>query len=134
MKDVKAYTAIKLGEQLLTAELHLTDYLQGISDGSEESDFCVECLAKHSLAISGLAHEGTQFFNGAKVFSSIYVTANNLYNTLPDFNLDKAKEYFDKLRGLRKNLVAQHLILGVNINNDKPNSLNHLTDCPNCKG
>jgi len=128
MKDVKEYTARKLGEQLLTSEIHLTDYLQDMENKGGEQNFCVECLAKHSLAISGLAQEGTQFFQGAPIFTNIYNTANDLYNALPDFNIDKAKRYYNELRELRKDLVAQHLILGVKLDNIK-----HLPDCPRGK-
>lgn len=124
--DVKEYTAQNLGEQMVLAEYHLTDYLRetgGIPTEIEEAikgeftdtpdkDFCIECLAKHALAIGGFAKEGTQFFDADPYFSEVAQMATALYNTVPSFDRDKALKFYKNLRFLRKNLVAKHLILG----------------------
>lgn len=136
MKDVKEYTARKLGEHMLATEIHLTDYMQDSNktiNTEEDKDFCVECLAKHALAISALAQEGSQFFDNATIFTNIYNTTVELYNDVPDFKLDVAKKYYDNIRKLRKDLVAQHLILGIKPPRDNTGSQKHLPDCPNCK-
>ena len=125
--DVQEYTERKLGEQMLAAEIHLTDYLQGVKKGSndiyEGEDFCVECLAKHALAISELSQEGTQFFNADPYFGRAYNEGLSLYNDLPDFDVTKANSHYESLRILRKELVAKHLVIG-NYTNTK--TVNHF--------
>lgn len=110
--DVKEYTARKLGEQLVAAEIHLTDYLSEQSNKSDKNDFCVECLAKHSLAITQFSQEGTQFFDCDPYFGRVYKEGCALYNDLPKFDKSKAEQHFETLRELRKEMVAKHLIMG----------------------
>lgn len=126
--DVQEYTARKLGEQMVAAELHLTDYLQengGIptdlpldlpkgtpKDTVGDTDFCIECLSKHALAIAALAQEGTQFFDSDPYFAKVYDAATDMYDKTPNFCRESALKCYTKLRELRKALVAKHLILG----------------------
>lgn len=126
--DVKQYTAQNLGEQMVLTEYHLTDYLRetgGIPEDigayktpqpqvglKEDAEFCIECLSKHALALGGFAKEGVQFFQGNPYFAKVSELATDLYNATPDFDRDKALQFYNNLRTLRKNLVAKHLILG----------------------
>lgn len=114
--DVKEYTARKLGEQIVAAEIHLTDYLQ---EGEKQhtsthitpTDFCIECLGKHALAIMQFAQEGTQFFNTDPYFSRVYAEGTKLYNDLPNFNNKLAEEHYNRLRELRKEIISKHILL-----------------------
>lgn len=136
----KDYTAQNLGEHMVLAEYHIADYLRetgGIPDkhineesAKQQSDrkndmaFCIECLTKHALAISGFAKEGTRFFNADPYFSEVNEMATALYKVTPSFNRDYALKFYDDMIFLRKNLVAKHLILGDIITKEQ---VNHLT-------
>lgn len=128
MIDVQEYTTRKLGEQLVAAETHLTDYMQDIKDVSSKdssgNDFCVECLAKHALAISQFAQEGTQFFKADPYFNRVYDEGVSLYKDLPTFDSSKAKKHYDKLRDLRKEMVSRHLLLNAIANEGSNNHFN----------
>ena len=148
MIDVKKYTQEKLAEQIVAAELHLTDYLkvanyQGDqscvkclaggtckSCGAETStDFCIDCLAKHALAIRVLSEEGTMFLDNDPIYSWIYDIGSRLYSDLPHFQLDQAVKsgdpaaikaeldraelYRAALRNARKRIVRRHLIAPI---------------------
>ncbi len=130
--DVKEYTARKLGEQLVAAEIHLTDFLQeGVKHHNNghiiPTDFCIECLAKHALAISQFAQEGTQFFNADPYFSRVYDEGTKLYNDLPNFDHKLAEKHCNQLRELRKEMVSKHLLLDA-LSNTQYNHLkgNHV--------
>jgi hypothetical protein len=129
--DVQEYTERKLGEQMMAAEIHLTDFLQGERDSIGNfigEDFCVECLAKHALAISEFSQEGTQFFNADPYFRRTYEEGLALYNDLPDFDDSKAKKHYDEIRKLRKELVAKHLLIGINtISTTNSSNANHFS-------
>lgn len=135
--NVQEYTAQNLGEQLVLAELHLTDYLRetggipvGIEvdtlpqsqAGAKDKEFCVECLTKHALAISGFAKEGVQFFPGHPLFPQVSEVATQLYQSTPDMSREVASKMFNLLRTLRKQLTAQHLIL----DNAPPTTTQHF--------
>lgn len=140
--DVQKYTAQKLGEQMVAAELHLTDYLQengGIPtelpldlpkdaprEATGDSDFCIECLSKHALAIAALAQEGTQFFDNDPYFAQVYDVATNMYDETPKFCRESAVKCYTKLRELRKALVAKHLILGSMKEPQVPSGHQHI--------
>lgn len=136
----KDYTTQNLGEHMVLAEYHIADYLRetgGIpakhineesakqqSDRENDTAFCIECLSKHALAISGFAKEGTRFFNADPYFSEVTEMATALYKVTPSFNRNYALKFYDDMILLRKNLVAKHLILGDTKTQEPTNHLN----------
>jgi hypothetical protein len=149
MVNVQKYTQEKLAEQIVAAELHLTDYIKiANSKGNQScvrclalgeckecgtdtsSDFCIDCLGKHSLSIRVLSEEGTMFCNNEPIYTWIYDIGSKLYNALPYFNLEEAIKngseeqvkrelelanlFRNALRNARKRIVRRHIISPIN--------------------
>lgn len=128
MIDVKEYTARNLGEQLTAIEIHLTDFLKNAGNAlkEDEQDFCIECLAKHALAMGQFSKEGIQFFENDPFYKESYDKSVQLYNDTPQLNEKKASVYYYTIRSLRKQLVAMHLILSNALKN-KHFPVSHIT-------
>lgn len=136
MIEVKSYTEKTLLEEVVLAERHLNDYL-AVLDGDpntigkcaiamisygdkvvrcstdEAATFCLDCLTKHTLTISGLASEGVRYIpEQREVYATIKAVADEMFKDLPKFNREKAEVYINAFRKPRKNMVAKYLITG----------------------
>jgi hypothetical protein len=54
--DFQKYTRRQAGKEMAAIEQHLRVY------GPDSKDFCMECIAKHTMHLSALASEGKGFF------------------------------------------------------------------------
>lgn len=135
MIDVVTYTQEKTIEHLCLIEEHLEDYLatkKGDTDNLNKcftniakgifgrcsteniASFCLDCLAKHTFTLKGLAGEGIRYVPGKAIFyTELKTVMGELENDLPNFDQEKAKVYIDALRNIRKKMISEYLILGT---------------------
>lgn len=133
MIEVKSYTEKTLLEEVVLTERHLNDYLAvlrgdpntigkcaiamanggGKCSTDEAATFCLDCLTKHALTISGLASEGVRYIpEQREVYAIIKAIADEMFKDLSCFNKGKAEMYINALRNPRKKMVAKYLITG----------------------
>jgi len=103
--DVKLYTIRHLVEQLVLLEDHLKEFASGM-----EAVFCLDCVLKHIISLSGYAQECIGFecepFN---VIVELKKWADDLTFRLKDLDRKDAKKAMDKARYFRKNLQGELL-------------------------
>lgn len=134
MIEVKSYTEKTLLEEVVLTERHLNDYLavlngdphtigkcatsmanneNGKCSADEAAIFCLDCLAKHALTISGLASEGVRYIPGQREeYAIIKAVADEMFKDLPNFSREKAEVYINAFRNPRKKMVSKYLITG----------------------
>ena len=102
MTAQQQYTVDKLLKNLALLEEHAKDYT------AQPSDFCVECMEKHLLTISGLAEEGIGFFGAqeGKWFGQIVQWADAQRVNLDAMDAQRAEKLVEAARDFRKKLVA----------------------------
>ena len=100
MKDPKKYTLKNIAENLSLLEEHLKDF----SEGKDEV-FCMDCMMKHLLTISGLSKECVGFkCEPDDVIKKIQDWSEKLLETLKDLARDAALTVAEEARGFRKKL------------------------------
>lgn len=108
--DFRKYTVEETAKQFALLEIHLRQF------SGDNDIFCLECCAKHLLAIEGLADEGVGFFpESPEDWREIADWAHRVVERAQtgEVSAQLAKDWAEKSRLYRKGLQAKHMgVLG----------------------
>ncbi|KPK66740.1 MAG: hypothetical protein AMS21_00880 [Gemmatimonas sp. SG8_38_2] len=104
--DFQKYTYREAGKELATIEQHLRAF------GPNSRDFCLECIAKHTMHLSKLASEGKGFFpNDVDWWTKLEDWTDKILDEgeAGEVNHEKTQAWAEEARLLRKELQSKYM-------------------------